>query len=265
MKRDFALLDYSDGTSYLAELDHRFLRLDPLEPQGKSVRSRPTRELFNDLIRSIRPGEFDPRRKVLRWSDAFWDRPQKWASVLESMFEKPKADVFHTVSFDITDKQYQELRGDLARIKYQLLQGNSGEKSLGELYHIKKIWLTQRVVYNEGSSPRDGLTNGRLHMSASRSRRYMLMIQFGSLGDLSGYYHDQNHAQLRRQLYEKLDPRTKSLLDRLEEIRQKNDPDHRVDEQYEIIEDLAAHKIHRLDFFEDELIEHMVLSAPQDF
>lgn len=264
MQRDFAVLEYPEGKSYVAELDHRFLRVHPLKHERKPINARPTKELFDRLMSTLKPGDFDEDRKVLRWSEAYWDRRERWASKLNAMFEKPKADVFHTVTLDISDTVYAELRKDLASIKYELLKaGNSDGRGLAP-YKIKQIWLTQRVKYDPTSSPRDGITNGRLHMPASRSRRFMLIMQFASRADLVAYYQDPIHARLRRELYAKLDPRTRVLLDRLQESPQGGGATLHVAEQYEIVEDLAAHKVRRLDYFEDELIEHMVLSEPPE-
>lgn len=142
----------------------------------------------------------------------------------------------------------------LAKIKKKVMRSCvSGRESLAEKYSIKDIWIGRHVGERD---LRDKKFGGRIALSNESTRPFALVMRFETEEHLSRYYVDAEHSEIRRWLFEELDPRLKVLYDAAES---KKVSDRAL--AYEAIEAIAGKYIQRCDYLEDEAIEQMVHSV----
>lgn len=260
---DFAILDYAldheaseNRASVLATLDdHRlfFKRLSPenqeLVESGWDRRFRRSFEQF----KSIREGETDKAKKVLRWSLGFWNN-RSWPDRLRELFSERPQGVFHVVLFR-GDTAGGELEKALNSTYTSLSKKRKHE--WGKKYGMDIVWFGSRHKWD--LVPRDGTINGKLRVDAFEDLQYIIIMKFASENGLRQYYEDVEHSGIRRNLYTQFDKRLAVLYQLLD----RNGHEDGIPELlYECIESIAVKTIQRLDFHDHRSIDEMTLEDP---
>jgi nucleoside phosphorylase len=274
LEKDFAILEFAaDGSeTYFADLTgvELSLRRAMLEPWHSGVDCAATIALFEELSR-IRPGALGQKNSVLKWKAGLWAQKKLWADYLERMFVERSADAFHLVSFDVAPEEYAGLRAVLADIKYSILDGRrdspaGASSALATRYDIKDLWLLQRIDRQQDRLF-DQRTGAELHYERGATNPYLLLIRFGDRNALKGFMTDPDQLQLRLALFEHLGVKVQPLLSswKCEDLVRAGAGRRRQSLYLEVLDALAAGKMKRFDYWDDELIFHLVERAPEPF
>ena len=123
--------------------------------------------------------------------------------------------------------------------------------SLSEKYKIKDMWIGQKVGLQNVVDKKYG---GRIQATSQHVEPFVLVMKFEDERGLDSFYQDEKHSEIRRKIFERLDPRLKQLYSMAPAAAAKKSNEL----VYEAIEAIASKHIHRRDYLEDEAVEQMV-------
>lgn len=270
VNRDFAILDFQSSNgreTFFAELgaqDFTFTRArfdgrpDDLDIE-KLIR------IFTDLAAGAL-NKRDEEFNILKWEPGAWNDRRGWADTLQAMFRKRTADVFHILSFRINDSEYDRLKEVFAQLKYDILNDSRNSGSLGKHHGVKDVWLVRRI--NRAEEPvKDPHTHGDLYYADGARNNYMMLMRIEDQEKLEAFLRDERNLHLRLNLWSRLgglasEAMTAWGLESPEALRSL-ESERRL--RYEILERLAAGKMRRDDFLDDELISEIVRADPPGF
>jgi nucleoside phosphorylase len=272
MRGDYAVLTYrtSDGDEsdeqFFAELDSEFLRLSPAQPDRVgTISCAGLMRLFDDIARSTPPGELFRDVPVLKWKIGLHTDKGLWANILEKMFERRTADMFHFVGLGAADGDVvAEFRKTIARMKYEMLNQSLSRVALAKRYRIKGIRVTSAVEYRD-NCPRDEVTGGRLRYISDVLSQHMVITRVADNDSLQGFLRDAEHTTIRLDLFKqlaKVNATIRELLethqiDSVSDLRRLGDDGGKI---YEQLEEAAG--LVRFDLRDDEMIRELVEAEP---
>lgn len=265
LERDFAIIecDTSEGSrTFFADLDDDSLNLNEAlyDHPDAEVNIAEALALFEELA-ELGAGELSDTRQILKWQVNHW-RSKEWADHLEAMFAERTADVFHMVTFDISQREYDDLRTLLAGIKYKILDGtNRSAAALAERHQIRDVRLMKRI--DQRHRLVDPVSKGHIHYSDDSRMQYMLLMQLGQQDTLNNFMVDREHLRMRLELFSRLGGNVSEVMRGLEvETPEALEATSNPKLLYEVLEALAAQRMHRYDYTDDELISEMVHKKP---
>ena len=265
LSRDFAIIDCSTSqgsSTFFADLDDDSLSLNRAlyDHPAAEVDCAKTIALFQELA-ALAPGELSSKHHVLKWQPEHW-RTAVWPLNLETMFAEQTAGVFHMVAFNVTDQDYGELRSLLADIKYQILDGTPNSPgALATRHGIRDVRIFKQID-QEGRLV-DPVSKGLIHYKSHPEMRYILLMQFAQKDRLTHFMIDREHLRMRLDLFKRLGGEIASAIQELQvdtpEVLEQAKTSKEI---YERLEFLAADRMSRHDFVDDELISEMVRKTP---
>jgi hypothetical protein len=256
--RDFAVLGYGDSCRVLAELDAHWLRFRSLETDGSDPEiAYPELTSLFEKWASAAEGEFcDDNTSVLRWSKGMWLDRKRWGIDLQSLFSERAAtpDAIHMIFFRVEHpNRVDQFKEWLADIKERIMRPQvKGEVSIAQRYGIKDMWIGRKV---DKQSLRDARSGGSIQATSRHVEPFALVMRFETETGLTGFYQDEEHSEIRKDLFEKLDSRLKRLYTA---APLNGSPTSESEVAYEAIEAIASQHIHRRDYLEDEAVGQMV-------
>lgn len=250
LSQDFAILHH-DSVILEAMLNHSELSFTTLSETDlgetghraliatlETVKGMKMTDVYTDGAESL---------KIKKWNKDCMDDDSLWAEDLRRLFpEERSGDVCHLVFLKDHD---QELAGSIAGIKIRLER----EK---ERLCIESVWLGKKAIVGKVN---DGILGGALKIRDEFD--YLIIVRFSNATNLKRYYEEHIHADIRSDLYKKLDVGIDFLMRHAEKFDRIN----RASIFESVIEELAGKYVVRQDFIDKEDIDSIVKALPASF
>jgi nucleoside phosphorylase len=270
LDRDFAILDFQYGAgskTFFAELGSQEFTFTQarFEARPDDLDIDAFIQIFSALAECV-PNERHPEFNILKWEPGAWNDRRTWADTLQAMFLKRTADVFHILSFKVKPSEYESLKEVFAQLKYDILNDSYAAASLAKDHGVKNVWLVRRIDREE-EPVRDPHTHGALFYPDGGRNNYMMLMRIADQEKLEAFLKDERNLQLRLNLWSRLGGLATETMKAwgIETAGKLRDLDRDRRLSYEILERLAAGKMHRDDFQDDEMISEIVRADPPVF
>lgn len=274
--KDFSILHFESPDSarrvFFASLDSKDMELESArqQPRDRDINCSKLVEKFDELSR-LNPGEVHEGTNILKWTYNHHDSIH-WPGQLSRMFAERESDTFHMISLDVDEATYRQIRGSVARIKYNILDNvHPGRDSIARRFGVKNVWFIKQID-RQCTPVVDGTTGSTLQYGQSGGMKYVLLIRIDNETNLNRFLANEDNLGLRLELFRLLDESVREFMevkaiDTLAGLKSfVNTPDgERLGLLYSIIESVSSIKFKRHDFVDDEIISEMVKSNPPTF
>jgi hypothetical protein len=259
-RQDFAILEQrahgkAEPVTIEALLDQSELRFRQIDVRAAGrLNYTSFLELFEEL-RNLRVGEAYRNAAgqdsliIKRWNPKCTLDIPTWREELKELFpEDSSSDVQHFIFLRDADGKVEDA---LTLVKSALRRHRD---RLG----IKSVWLGRSLERHVGT---DALHRARLKITSDYD--LVLAVKFETSHDLMSYYADQDHSEIRRRLYRRLDRGVDLISVLTEQIELSQSKKTALFE--DVIEELVARHLVRYDFIEREDIDSIVEEPPVHF
>lgn len=237
LDQDFAILRYKNekGFSFMeAALDTTELKMSDISMDNFEYSTqKETVEILKSFL-TIEEGEYNSEFKIFRWSNREYKKESSLEKAINYIFPVSNEEMIHLLCVDSSDCT-TNVTSSLENLKSNL---DREAESLG----IIKTWI--------GTSNSLNAVDGRFHGKLEIDDCYdlILAMHFDSRASAQAYYTHRIHSIERQALYEAINPDSKVLYQKIEDLGISNKSRNIRIEICEQIEKLLSSNIKRMDF-----------------